>query len=173
MTQPVPAKTARTRAGDAGQLPPRAAVLRSNVLPYAYRINFLGNLISIPAYREVELRTGLSRPEFLILICLAHVNALNAKDITVVTGWPKNSISRAVHQLLGAKRIERMTDPEDRRHRILVMTREGRSVYERMLPILKKRETAMLAVLNQKDLAALDRILDKLIFREDNWTNLV
>lgn len=147
-------------------------ILDRNEIRLAYRISWLANFYSGPIYRKLERRPGLTRPEFIVLFCLAHAPGISAADICAATGRPKNSISRAVNRLLGDGRIRRRADPDDGRAVILDLTEDGRGLYERLIPEFRAREAAMLAPLTEAERADLDRLLGKLVHRADRWAQV-
>jgi MarR family transcriptional regulator, temperature-dependent positive regulator of motility len=147
-------------------------ILERNRVPYAYRLIYLSNYLAGPVYKQIESRFGVTRPQFVVLSCLAHMSGLNAKDITEASGRPKNSISRAVNELLAANFIQREIDPRDRRHHILEITNLGRDLFEQMVPMLVEREKAMTSVLTEAELKQFDRILRKMVIRNDGWAEV-
>ena len=89
--------------------------------------------------------------------------------MVTLTGIPKNSVSRAVARLIDAGLLQRHADAADARRVILQLTRKGRKVYESILPRFVARQERMLAVLTPAELAEFDRLLDKLVERQDDW----
>jgi DNA-binding MarR family transcriptional regulator len=152
-------------------MPNVAAILRNNEIVWGYRIAYLSGYFSGPVYKEVESEFGVQRPMFATLFCLAHLGELTAKDVCLLTGIPKNSISRAVARLQTRKLIRRAPDPEDSRAAILRLTPRGRRLYEQILPRFRERERAMMSVLSSAERVQLDRLLNKLVIRGDDWTN--
>ena len=128
----------------------------------AYRISYLANAIVIPGYDAVKREFGLSRGEYLLLLCLSHFPVLTAQDVAKMTRRPRNSISRAVHRMLDEGYIDRAPDPDDGRQARLTITQKGREMQMRVEKILKAREDEVYAALDTADHADLDRILQKL-----------
>jgi DNA-binding MarR family transcriptional regulator len=112
---------------------------------------------------------GIQRPEFATLFCTAHLAGATASDVVALTGIPKNSISRAVARLAGDGLIEREQHEDDGRKALLKLTRKGRKAYDALLPQFMARQERMLAVLSPAELKEFDRLLDKLVERDDDW----
>ena len=138
-------------------------------LRHAWRINFVANFFTGPAYRHLSEHFGITRPEFVILYCLKHMPGLVAQDICRVTGQPKNSISRAVSDLLNKGYVQRETDPEDKRAKPLNLTKSGWTVLGQVAPIVKARQDAMRAALTEDELAQFDQLIRKVVFAMPNW----
>ena len=144
-------------------------MLRDTALSPAWRLNFLANFFTGPLYRDLDARFGISRPEFVILYCLSQRPDLVARDICLVTGMPKNSISRAVSDLIGKGLVERRTDPADRRAKRLALRDAGRRLLDDAVPMAVARQTAMLAVLHPEEAAAWDALTCKLLRAMPGW----
>lgn len=140
-----------------------------NRIRFGYRVGFLSNWFSGPVYSVVERRFGMRRPKFATLFCLSQVGPLAATDIVRLTGIPKNSLSRAVAELVAERRVLRAVDRADSRRAILSITPEGRRTVGEILPLFEARQQAMLSVLSGAERAQLDRLLQKLVVRDDDW----
>ena len=144
-------------------------MLNEAPLRHAWRVNFVANFFIGPVYRQLDERFGVSRPEFVILYCLDQRAALVARDICRVSGLPKNSISRAVSDLLRKGLIEREVDPTDKRAKLLSLTEAGRRMLGRINPIMQERQARMRAVLGAEDAAEFDRLLRKVVYGMPDW----
>jgi DNA-binding MarR family transcriptional regulator len=138
-------------------------ILQNDILPFAWRINYLANYYSLKANRELQKKYHTSRQEFVVLFCLTNSSNVTAQDICNVTGRPKNTISDAVSKLLKKGYISRRDNPRDGRSGILRLTAKGSRLYERIIEIFKEQEIKMVAGLKTTERKALDRILAKLI----------
>jgi len=147
-------------------------MLTDTELSPAWRLNFLANFFTGPIYAELADRFDLTRPGFVILYCLSHQDGLVARDICLVTGLPKNSISRAVTELEGRGLIARDTDASDKRAKPLTLTDSGSTLLARVVPLFKERQSAMQAPLNENEAAEFDRLMSKIIFRMPDWVRL-
>ncbi|MEM8589187.1 MAG: MarR family transcriptional regulator [Pseudomonadota bacterium] len=144
-------------------------MLTDTELSPAWRVNFLANFFTGPIYAELQCRFGLSRPGFVILFSLSQQAGLVARDVGMVTGLPKNSISRAVTELEAKGLITRDTDTVDKRAKPLALTTAGRALLEDVVPLFKQRQSNMLAPLNAEEAAEFDRLITKIIFAMPDW----
>ncbi len=144
-------------------------MLDDSDLRHAWRVNFLANFFTGPVYRQMGEEFGITRPEFVILYSLKHMPGLVAQDICRVTGQPKNSISRAVSDLLNRGLIERATDPEDKRNKPLSLTKDGWQMLDNIEPIMTKRQHSMRDALSKDELAQFDALLRKMVFAMPHW----
>lgn len=144
-------------------------ILRGNEIAFGYRIGYLFNHFAGPVYKWTVAELGLRRPEFAVMFCAAHLDDAIASDVVSLTGIPKNSVSRAVAKLVSEGLLTSEAHATDGRRAILQLTAKGRKVYERVLPRFRERQQQMLSVLTSAEQAELNRLLNKLVEREDDW----
>jgi MarR family transcriptional regulator, temperature-dependent positive regulator of motility len=161
------ASAAPRPAPEAGE--PARIMLDETAIRIGYRVSYLANFYSGPIYRELEATDGLSRPDVIVIVCLAHCRSLTAQDISNMTGRPKNSLSRAVHKLLARGLITRIAAPQDPRQAQLDLTPAGRATFDAFMPRFIEREARMLAPLTAAERREFDRLLGKLVHRADAW----
>ncbi len=127
------------------------------------RLNILANRFNIPMYGWIEERFGLTRPEFVVLYSLNLATETAAATISTSTGFPKNTLSRAIAKLLRGKLISRKDDPSDKRSFRLLLTAKGKSIVDEALPRLYARERLMMASLDAGERAALSTLMAKMV----------
>jgi len=130
-----------------------------------YRLSVLSNTVSSAIAAAYFMNFGLSIPEWRVMAVLAANPGLSAAEVTARTAMDKVAVSRAVAALLGAGRLHRTTAPADRRRTHLALTRAGERVYSRVVPMALEYERALIAPLDKRDRAALDRLVRVLLGR--------
>ncbi|MEM9432404.1 MAG: MarR family transcriptional regulator [Pseudomonadota bacterium] len=130
--------------------------------PHAYKVSYLANAIVIPTYEDVLRDFGILRPEYHLLMTLAHYPALASIDIAELTRMPRNSISRAVKRMEDEGYITRAEDPTDRRKSKLRVTDSGRAMHERIAAYLVDREAEVFEILSEKERHSFEETLQKL-----------
>jgi DNA-binding MarR family transcriptional regulator len=138
-------------------------ILLDNPTLTAYRMSFLTHCYMTPLSRLLETEYGLLFHEWVVLFCLGLQNGLSAKDVSDVTGRPKNTISRAVHKLLNLKLIVRRADASDGRAHLLSLTPAGKKYYDEIVPRLQHKESEIYGVLNNAERQQLIKLLGKVI----------
>ena len=128
----------------------------------AYRISYLANAIVVPGYEGIRREFGIIRAEYLLLLCLAHVPVLTARDVAQMTRRPRNSISRAVHRMLAEGYLDRAPDPSDGRQARLKLKPKGRALHKKIAARLVERQEEVLAALDPAERGQLDGLLQKL-----------
>jgi len=159
-------------AAPSGQPPlhPLIAVkLWENPCWFSFRINYLGLHFNLPVYGWIEQRYGLMRPEYVVLYALHLRDGIAAKDVCASSGFPKNTISRAIQKLLRRRLIRRAPDQRDRRSYVLRLTTEGRRILDESVPPMVARERRMLEVLSRDEQRTLSSLLAKLVADTPNW----
>ena len=143
--------------------------LWSNPCWFSFRINYLSNHFNVPIYGYIERRYGLLRPEFVVLFSTGLNEGVAASSIVVSSGFPKNTISRAIQKLLRRKIVKRAADEEDGRRFHLRLTRLGRQIFDEMMPIMCAREETMLAALSPGERKTLSSLLAKMVMSSPDW----
>ena len=127
-----------------------------------YRLSVLSNRLSAAIAESYSRRFGLSIPEWRVIAVLALNPGLSAAEVAERTAMDKVAVSRAVRRLLSTGRARREMAPGDRRRSVLELTPEGRQVYRRITPALRRYEAALLAGLSARDQHQLDALLRRL-----------
>ena len=144
-------------------------MLTNTELSSVWRVSFVANFFTGPIYADLMDRFDLSRPGFVILFSLSHQDALVARDVGLVTGLPKNSISRAVTELETKGLIARVTGTRDKRAKPLSLTPQGRTLLQEVVPLFTGRQAAMLAPLDPVERQEFDRLIGKIVFAMPQW----
>lgn len=127
-----------------------------------YRLSVLSNRLSAAIARAYSRRYGLSIPEWRVIAVLALAPGASAAEVAERTAMDKVAVSRAVRRLVQTGRLTRRTAAGDRRRSILELTAEGRRIYQRVTPALRRYEAELLAALSARERRALDALLGRL-----------
>src|SRR4030088_1306966 len=117
-----------------------------------FRLNRLAAEVSAALSSEYQQRYGLDIPEWRVLATLGFRNdACSAQYIVHCTRTHKSTISRAVTTLMQRQLVERVENQDDRREFRLRMTRKGQTLYEELIPRLKRKEQEILSCLTAQE----------------------
>jgi DNA-binding MarR family transcriptional regulator len=150
-----------------------ATKLWENPCWFSFRLNYLALHFNGPVYGFIQERHGLQRPEYVVLYSLSLKEGSTAKAVSESSGFPKNTISRAVQALIARGLIERRSDPADRRSYHLVLTAAGRRITDETLAPMLDRERRMLAPLSPAERFMLAELLAKLVVAAPTWPDTV
>ena len=159
--------------GTTGLLPITEAKLWQNPCWLAFRLNYLALRYNVPLYGWVEQRYGLSRPEFVVIYSLGLQDGTLARDISISSGFPKNTLSRAIGKLTRAGLILRSEDPSDKRSQILRLSAKGRRIFDEALPHFVDFEERMRATLSASEQDLLAKLLAKMVLDSVNWPQAI
>ncbi|OJW71067.1 MAG: MarR family transcriptional regulator [Sphingomonadales bacterium 63-6] len=123
----------------------------------------LTNVLMAPFSTHLADRYKISLNEFRLLMTIGALGATASHEVADLTGVNVMSVSRAVATLERNGRIGVATDPANRRRKVLTLTEEGRRLYDIMRPQSEKVAEYLFSELDGRDVAALERILDRLI----------
>ncbi len=137
----------------------RQVMLRETPVRTAFRLNYVANSYTAGLYKRMEAEEGITRAQFIVLLCLSVRDGTTAQEIAEATHRPKNSLSRAVRALEEKGLIERRQDPGDQRRQPMGMSAAGRKLFRRLEPMASRREAEMLAPLTPAERETLSLLL--------------
>ncbi|MDX2201795.1 MAG: winged helix DNA-binding protein [Hyphomicrobiaceae bacterium] len=128
-----------------------------------YRLAVLADAVSKDIAGIYAERFDLTRQAWRILAVLGERGKMAARDLGRVATLDKMQISRGLAHLEARALVSREELATDRRNRSVVLTRKGRELYEKIVPLALTRERELLAALTANEVEALDRIVAKLM----------
>jgi DNA-binding MarR family transcriptional regulator len=126
---------------------------------FPYRLASVTEQVSLAVAAAYATRFGLGRPEWRVLAALGSCGEVAATDIGRIVTLDKMQISRAVRVLEQRGLVSRST-AADRRRKTVALTRSGRTLYRRVVPLARRQEAAILADLSPAEVAQLGALLD-------------
>ena len=99
--------------------------------------------------------------EWRTMVVLGPTGALSAGEIVARSSMDKVNVSRAVKGLLAHGFLTRDIDGEDRRRSVLRLTREGRRVFNEIVPQVRDMEATCLKGLSQSETATLISLMER------------
>jgi len=147
-------------------------LLEESSIKHLWRLAFLVSFFIEPLYVEISKRFGVGRQEVQILYCLTRHEGLLAQDIALVTGQPKNSISRAVSQLVKKDYLIQTTRTNDRRTKSLKLTNSGRELVSKVMPSFRTRQDSMRLALTETEQKRFDALINKIVYAMPDWIDI-
>lgn len=149
------------------------AKLWRNPCWFAFRLNYLALCYNLPLYDWVRRVHGLSRPEYVVLYSLALTGEGCAVDVVRSSGFPKNTLSRAIRRLEGLDLVERRRDAGNARNQPMRLSDAGRALMDATMPVFIAHERRMLAGLTDDERATLARLMAKVVLDRDAWPDRI
>lgn len=132
-----------------------------------YRLSVVTNRISKALARFYEAEFGLSIPEWRVMAVLARFAPVSSNEVCERTAMDKAKVSRSISKLIAADLVVRKTNPIDNRLIMLALSRRGRKVHQKIVPVAKQWEEQLLEALSDEERDCLARVLTKLDERID------
>jgi DNA-binding MarR family transcriptional regulator len=120
-----------------------------------FRLNVLAQDMSQRLSGIYAAKFGLDVPQWRILANLAARGEMTAQEIVLVTLSHKSTISRAVSELENRKLIERTESKVDRRAFSLRLTKSGKDMFAKLLPLVLAFEADIKHQLSKRELEGL------------------
>ncbi|WP_245853485.1 MarR family winged helix-turn-helix transcriptional regulator [Maliponia aquimaris] len=148
------------------------AKLWDNPCPFTFRINYLALLYNTSLYTWVQDTYGLKRLEYVVLYSLALADGGSARDISRTSGFPKNTLSRAIRRLELMGLIEaRDKAPGGGRKQALHLSDKGWALFHETVPAFEAQEKRMLTVLSDGERQMLFELLSKVVLDAESWAS--
>jgi DNA-binding MarR family transcriptional regulator len=142
--------------------PPRPFALQ-DFLPY--RLSALAEVVSAVFAQRYQERFGLSIPEWRVMAVLGESSPRSTQQVIDRTGMDRVRVSRAVIRLSDKRLLQRHPHPEDQRAQMLSLSRAGREVHGRIVPLAQDMQARLAGALSEAERAELDRVLAVLLAR--------
>ena len=136
-----------------------------------WRLSMLANFFTGPIYARLQAGHGLGRPSFVVLYCLTERDGLMARDVVRASGLPKNSVSRAVTDLVAKGLVRADENGADRRAKRLRLTGRGLTLMRTLLPAFAERQSDLVAPLSPAERDALRHLLAKMARHLPVWVD--
>ncbi|MFK7753220.1 MAG: MarR family winged helix-turn-helix transcriptional regulator [Sedimentitalea sp.] len=148
------------------------AKLWDNPCPFTFRINYLALLYNGPLYTWVQDSYGLKRPEYVVLYSLALADGGSARDISRTSGFPKNTLSRAIKRLELMGLIDaRAKAPGGGRKQALHLSQKGWALFNETRPAFEAQEKRMLKALSDGERQMLFELMSKVVMGAEDWAD--
>lgn len=150
-----------------------AVKLWSNPCWFSFRMNFLTQNFNRPIFAMIETELGLSRPEYIVIYSLSRKDNTTSTEIAQGSGFPKNTLSRAVKRLLELELVTKKEPASDMRSFVLSLTDKGRAIVERTMEPMLERERLMLSSLTPAERLMLSGLLTRMVLDAENWPTTI
>ena len=127
-----------------------------------FRLNRLAAEVSMKLAEVYSDRFGIDIVEWRILITLAAHESCSAQFIVNCTRTHKSRISRGVSRMIDLKLVARTESKGDRRETLLRLTAKGKSLHQKLVPVVLEQERRMMDCLDETEFKAFTHAMDKL-----------
>lgn len=136
---------------------------RAKPVPIANQLQGVAKLIQRSALRAYPDRAGVSFVQAAVIVEIGNFGPISARDLSTLLTMHEGQLSRTIKTLVGKGWVDRVTDPDDARRKLLMLTREGKTLQRKVLAVQKERENQFLQGLSlaqkRSFFATLNRIM--------------
>ena len=101
----------------------------------------------------------ITSDQWAILVTLQHGDGRSQTDLGYVVMQDKTAVTRMVDDLEARGLVVRIPDGADRRRRLIYLTRPGRHVYQRLLPVVEMTLAEAQQDVDDADMATCKQVL--------------
>jgi DNA-binding MarR family transcriptional regulator len=128
-----------------------------------YRLAVLASAVSGDLGAIYGAQHGITIPEWRVLCHLSQFEKVSVREIHARVDMDKSKVSRAAARLVQSGYVRKAEGREDRRLVSLTLTRRGRRLMDRIVPMALAFEAELTAGLAPEEAAALESALAKLM----------
>jgi MarR family transcriptional regulator, lower aerobic nicotinate degradation pathway regulator len=125
-----------------------------------YRLLKLSNMITRPFFADESERYDISVNELRVLMTLAPLREAASHELGVVAAMHPMNVSRAVAALRRQGRLQQQPDPNNRRRKLLKLTKEGWALYQNLMPHVQQVADNLFGDMSSEDIRQLSRYID-------------
>lgn len=129
---------------------------------FLFRLNRLAATAAKPLIRLCEGQYGVTRREWRLIVVLAQDGPLLSTALAERASIEPARTSRAITVLEEKGLLRRVRQPNDRRYVLIVLSDEGRQLYESLFPSVEAINQHLLAQLGDRERAQLAALLKTL-----------
>jgi DNA-binding MarR family transcriptional regulator len=128
-----------------------------------YRMHVLNKLSDRGIGELYQTKLDITLPEARVIASVGSFGPFSIMDLAKHANLDKSQASRAAEALLKRGLVERETSVEDGRVVLISLSDEGRSLFRKVMPIARKWNADLFACLDDKELEAFGKTLNKVI----------
>ena len=132
-----------------------------------YLLNHAAEAVSLEFQRTYKGKYGMLRTEWRVLFHLGQYGDMPARQICDMARLHKTKVSRAVAALEEKRFLTRKELAADRRHAVLTLTRQGRSVFADLAREARAFDARIRAEMTEEESEVLQRCLKRIAKFED------
>jgi DNA-binding MarR family transcriptional regulator len=130
---------------------------------FTYRLNTLSKLNDLASQDMYLAGAGLSLPETRCLAAVGSFPALTVNQLAFEANLDKGQASRAAQALVERGFLTKSDNAVDARSVVLALTREGKQLWKKVMPLIDQRNQHLLECLSEDEQAQLDVLLRRLL----------
>ena len=112
--------------------------------------------------RFAEHGFDLTREQFILLAHLYHFDGLMQKELAFITDRNKGSLARLINTMEKKNFVARIPSTEDKRVNRIYSTKLGRSVFEKLRPVLEECDEFIKKGLTKEEIEMTIAVLQKI-----------
>ena len=128
-----------------------------------HRLLKLGNRLEAPFSAHLEKRFQVTMNEFRVIMLIGRLGSAASHELADISGVTTMSVSRAVASLERKGWVTCCIDDNNRRRKIVSLSKEGAKLFQKMLPTADKVANYLFTSLQSDEVLAFDRYVTTLI----------
>lgn len=128
-----------------------------------YRVHLLNKLSERGISELYQRKIGISIAEARVIAAVGAFGPFSVIELARHANLDKSQASRAAEALMRRALLQRQASRDDGRIVVVSLTPAGRALYRKIMPIARRWNDDLFAMLGEREHAQLSRLLDKVI----------
>lgn len=128
-----------------------------------YRLHRIAKTSDRASAAAYQAECGLTLSEGRCLAAVGQFEPASVKDLARLSNLDKANASRAADALVARGLVAKAASATDGRGVALSLTREGRTLWRRVMKLIERRNAEVFGCLTAPELKMLDTLLDRLV----------
>jgi MarR family transcriptional regulator, lower aerobic nicotinate degradation pathway regulator len=128
------------------------------------------NQISVALFLQETEAWGITPVQYAALQAVVHQPDLDQRKLARTIGFDASTITGVVDRLETRGLIQRSPSPQDRRVRLLRVTKAGMDLLEAVIPAMQQCQARLLEPLNERERETFTRLLRKLVIANNEMS---
>ncbi|MEM6462225.1 MAG: MarR family winged helix-turn-helix transcriptional regulator [Pseudomonadota bacterium] len=127
-----------------------------------WRIHHVHSKLNVHAAKFLEKVSGIGLAQWRIMLAIGPDGWTTHSEICRYTAVDKGQLSRSLKGMIESDLVETKNDSLDQRQQRLSLTRKGRRIFKKTLPMMRERQSFLVGSLSKSERKAIFSALDKL-----------
>lgn len=125
-----------------------------------YRVARVQAKLNAQATRLLREASGITLTQWRVIALIGAAGETQSSTLSKEAALDKGLLSRALKTLIEERVVQSTTDASDKRVQILRLTEKGRAIFEKTLPVTRKRQANLREGLTDEELRVFHKVLD-------------
>ncbi|MCP4315027.1 MAG: winged helix-turn-helix transcriptional regulator [Hyphomicrobiales bacterium] len=133
-----------------------------------WRIHQVHSKLNVHASKFLERTSGIALAQWRIMLSIGPEGSTTHSEICRYIAVDKGQLSRSLKGMIEEGLVKTENDEHDQRQQNISLTRKGRRIFRKTLPLMRQRQSFLVGALSKTEHKAIFSALNKLELAAEN-----